>query len=426
MADIRAFKGLRFTEKAGEVSELTCPPYDIISEQQRLGYLDKNGNNIIRLELPKDGENPYAQAGDTLKKWMNDGILKLDDKENIYVYEEEFDANGKRLKINGIICRVKIEEFSKGVVLPHEETLSKAKVDRFNLMDSTLCNFSQIYSLYKDNGGETQKIIDDTTKLSCTSEFTDGDNVTHRLWSISDETVINELVKQFVDRKLYIADGHHRYETSLNFRNSLRERGFAKEGDGCDYIMMMLVDMANPGLVVFPTHRLVRDLSVFDANAVVEGCREYFDVSDRMGVDNIEKTLTDLYNEGKHAFGFYCKNDEWKLMVLKDESVLAELMPEKSKALRELDVSILHTLVLEKIMGIDAENMAKQINLYYTRSFDEALSEVRCGNAQCTFILNPTRVSEISQVAANGEKMPQKSTYFYPKLITGLVMNKLM
>ena len=426
MADIRAFRGLRFTEKAGEISALTCPPYDIISEQQRLAYLEKNGNNIIRLELPRDGENPYAQAGETLKKWMNEEILKLDEKENIYVYEEEFDANGKRLKINGIICRVKIEEFSKGVVLPHEETLSKAKVDRFNLMDSTLCNFSQIYSLYNDNNCETQEIIDSTREMSCTNEFTDADNVTHRLWSISDESVINKLVQQFASRKLYIADGHHRYETSLNFRNSLRERGLAKEGDGCDYVMMMLVDMANPGLVVFPTHRLVRDLSVFDAQSVVDGCREYFDVSSETGVGNIEKKLGALYDEGKHAFGFYCEGDEWILMVLKDESVLTRLMPEKSKALRELDVSILHTLVLEKIMGIDAENMAKQINLYYTRSFDEALSEVRNGNAQCTFILNPTRVSEISEVAANGEKMPQKSTYFYPKLITGLVMNKLM
>lgn len=426
MADIKAFKGLRFTEKAGEISALTCPPYDIISEQQRLTYLEKNGNNIIRLELPKDGDNPYAQAGETLSKWMNDEILRIDEKESIYVYEEEFDANGKRLKINGIICRVKIEEFSKGVVLPHEETLSKAKVDRFNLMDSTLCNFSQIYSLYNDDNGETQKIIDSARQNSYTNEFTDADNVTHRLWSISDESVINELVNQFVHRKLYIADGHHRYETSLNFRNSLRERGIVKEGDGCDYVMMMLVDMANPGLVVFPTHRLVRDLSVFDAQAVVDSCNEYFDITSETGVDNIEKKLAALYDEGKHAFGFYCEGDEWKLMVLKDESVLTKLMPEKSKALRELDVSILHTLVLEKVMGIDAENMAKQINLYYTRSFDEALSEVRNGNAQCTFILNPTRVSEISEVAANGEKMPQKSTYFYPKLITGLVMNKLM
>ena len=426
MADIKAFRGLRFTEKAGEISALACPPYEIISEQQRLAYLEKNGNNIIRLELPRDGENPYAQAGETLKRWMDDEILKLDEKENIYVYEEEFDANGKRLRINGIICRVKIEEFSKGVVLPHEETLSKAKVDRFNLMDSTLCNFSQIYSLYNDNNGETQSIIDSARGGVCTSEFTDADNVTHRLWSISDESVVNELVKQFVGRKLYIADGHHRYETSLNFRNSLRERGLAKEGDGCDYVMMMLVDMANPGLVVFPTHRLVRDLSVFDAQAVVDGCKEYFDISSETGVDNIENKLAALYDEGKHAFGFYSQGDEWMLMVLKDESVLQQLMPEKSKALRELDVSILHTLVLEKIMGIHAENMAKQINLYYTRSFDEALSEVRNGNAQCTFILNPTRVSEISEVAANGEKMPQKSTYFYPKLITGLVMNKLM
>ncbi len=426
MADIKAFKGLRFTEKAGEISTLTCPPYDIISEQQRLDYLARNDKNIIRLELPKDGENPYATAGEILRTWMDAQVLRQDELDGIYVYEEEFDANGKRLKINGIICRVKIEEFSKGVVLPHEETLSKAKVDRFNLMDGTFCNFSQIYSLYNDNNGETQQIIDATTKQPCTNEFTDADGVTHRLWIINDVDVINALVSQFAPRKLYIADGHHRYETSLNFRNSLRERGIAKEGDGCDYVMMMLVDMANPGLVVFPTHRLVRNLEAFDAQAVVEGCKEYFEITGETSVESIEGKLTALYNEGKHAFGFYCGDDDWKLMVLKDVAVLSEFMPDKSQALRELDVSILHTLVLEKIMGIDAENMAKQINLYYTRVFDEALSEVNNGNAQCSFILNPTRVSEISEVAANGEKMPQKSTYFYPKLITGLVMNKLM
>lgn len=426
MADIKAFKGLRFTEKAGEISTLTCPPYDIISEQQRLDYLSRNDKNIIRLELPKDGENPYATAGEILRTWMDAQVLRQDELDGIYVYEEEFDANGKRLKINGIICRVKIEEFSKGVVLPHEETLSKAKVDRFNLMDGTLCNFSQIYSLYNDNNGETQQIIDATTKQPCTNEFTDADGVTHRLWIINDAHVINALVSQFAPRKLYIADGHHRYETSLNFRNSLRERGLAKEGDGCDYVMMMLVDMANPGLVVFPTHRLVRNLEAFDAQTVVEGCKEYFEITCETSVESIESKLTALYNEGKHAFGFYCGGNDWKLMVLKDVAVLSGFMPDKSEALRELDVSILHTLVLEKIMGIDAENMAKQINLYYTRVFDEALSEVNNGNAQCSFILNPTRVSEISEVAANGEKMPQKSTYFYPKLITGLVMNKLM
>ena len=297
--------------------------------------------------MPKDGENPYEKAGEILKTWMDAGVLRRDELDGIYVYEEEFDANGKRLKINGIICRVKIEEFSKGVVLPHEETLSKAKVDRFNLMDGTLCNFSQIYSLYNDDNGETQQIIDNTAKQPCVNEFTDGDGVTHRLWIINDADVISALVSQFAHRKLYIADGHHRYETSLNFRNSLRERGFAKEGDGCDYVMMMLVDMANPGLVVFPTHRLVRNLSSFDAQAVIEGCGEYFEITSESGVENIESKLTALYNEGKHAFGFYCGGNDWKLMVLKDVSVLSEFMPDKSRALRELDVSILHSLVLE-------------------------------------------------------------------------------
>ena len=426
MAEIRGFKGIRFTAKAGDISEITCPPYDIISEEQRLQYLRRNGNNIIRLELPKDGENPYAEAGRTLQNWLQGGVLKQDDSDSLYVYEEEFTAGGKRLKINGIICRVKIEEFSKGVVLPHEETLSKAKADRFNLMDATLCNFSQIYSLYNDENADTQKIIDSVREGEPVNEFTDSDGVTHRLWIISDAGTINLISSQFAPRKLYIADGHHRYETSLNFRNSLRERGIAKEGDGSDYVMMMLVDMANPGLVVFPTHRFVRDLEDFSADDVIEGSREYFDITHIEGTDGIEEKLTALYDEGKHAFGFYCGADSWELMVLRDVGVLEKLAPGKSSDLRELDVSILHDLVLEKIMGIDRENMANQINLTYTRVLSEAVDEVKSGKFQCSFILNPTRVSEISHVAANGEKMPQKSTYFYPKLITGLVMNKLL
>ena len=425
MAIIKAFKAMRFdTSKAGKIEELTCPPYDVISPAQRENYINTNKNNIIRLELPT-GENPYKDAASLLDKWLSDGILKKDTNEAIYIYEEEFEAYGERKKFKGIISRVKLTPFSEGVVLPHENTLSKAKEDRFNLMKTTGCNFSQVYSLYIDEEHTTEAKLDLLTKDAPNVQFDDG-SVIHRLWIINDKVVIKSICDDFASRQLYIADGHHRYETALNYKNYCYENNLTNGSDDCDYIMMMLVDMANPGLVVFPTHRLVRDLPVFDANAVVEGCKEYFDITHQTGVDSIEKKLTDLYNEGKHAFGFYCQGDEWKLMVLKDESVLAELMPEKSKALRELDVSILHTLVLEKIMGIDAENMAKQINLYYTRSFDEALSEVRCGNAQCTFILNPTRVGEISQVATNGEKMPQKSTYFYPKLITGLVMNKLM
>lgn len=425
MAEIKGYKGLRFNcEKAGKIEELVCPPYDIISDQQREEYIKTNPHNIIRLELPK-GDDKYNKAAEILKDWLEKGILVKEDKPAIYIYEEEFTAYGERKAIKGIICRVTLEEFSKGIILPHEFTLSKAKEDRLNLMKATNCNFSQIYSLYMDGGKNTLGKIDSLSKSEPDIQLQDNDNVTHRMWIIKDEKAIADICSDFADRKLYIADGHHRYETALNYRNYLREQGLAKEGDACDYQMMMLVDMEHPGLVVFPTHRLVRNLDSFNAERVIDGCKEYFDVTEHSDINTIESTLMELYNQGKKAYAFYCGGSSYKLLVLKDTNIIKKLLPNASTATQQLDVTILHTLILEKIFGIDAENMAKQINLTYTKIFDEAISSVQQGNSQCAFILNPTRVSEIREVASNGEKMPQKSTYFYPKMITGLVMNQL-
>lgn len=425
MAEIKGYKGLRFNcEKAGKIEELVCPPYDIISDQQREEYIKTNPHNIIRLELPK-GDDKYNKAAEILKDWLEKGILVKEDKPAIYIYEEEFTAYGERKTIKGIICRVKLEEFSKGIILPHEFTLSKAKEDRLSLMKATNCNFSQIYSLYMDGGKNTLGKIDSLSKSEPDIQLQDNDNVTHRMWIIKDEKAIADICSDFTDRKLYIADGHHRYETALNYRNYLREQGLAKEGDACDYQMMMLVDMEHPGLVVFPTHRLVRNLDSFNAERVIDGCKEYFDVTEHSDINTIESTLMELYNQGKKAYAFYCGGSSYKLLVLKDTNIIKKLLPNASTATQQLDVTILHTLILEKIFGIDAENMAKQINLTYTKIFDEAISSVQQGNSQCAFILNPTRVSEIREVASNGEKMPQKSTYFYPKMITGLVMNQL-
>ncbi len=422
MAEIRPFRALRFnTEKAGEIGQLVCPPYDIISDEQRKGYLAKNPCNIIRLELPK-GENPYQTAGDTLKQWMEQGILRQDEQESIYIYEEEFTVNGLHTKFKGCIVRVRLEEFSKGIVLPHEETLSKAKEDRFNLMKATNCNFSQIYSLYMDPEHEITNRLDALSDAAPENELTDSDGVTHRLWIVSDQSEIAAICKAFADKKLYIADGHHRYETALNYRNYCREN---KIGSGEeDYVMMMLVDMEHPGLVVLPTHRLVRDLPQFDKENLLTACREYFDVTEEEDINSAEAKLKTLYDDGKKAFAFYCGGSGYTLLVLRDTDALARLLPDKSAAFQGLDVTVLHTLVLEKIFGIDADNMAKQINLTYVKQFEDAVAAVEKGDAQCAFILNPTKVTEIRDVAAAGEKMPQKSTYFYPKLITGLVMNR--
>ena len=425
MAEIKAFKGMRYSGDAGAICQLCCPPYDIISDAQRQEFLDTNPNNIIRLELPK-GDEPYKTASEILKMWQDKGVLVKEDKPAIYIYEEEFTAYGVRKSIKGIIARVKVEEFSKGIILPHEFTLSKAKEDRFNLMKATNCNFSQIYALYMDEAHTTLNTIDDNSKDDAVLEFTDNDNVTHRLWIVTDEAVIEKLVADFADRKLYIADGHHRYETALNYRNYCRENGISKEGDAQDYQMIYLVDMEHPGLVVFPTHRLVRDLESFNKENILEQCKDYFEVEEKSDVENMEKDLDVLYQQGKKAFGFFCGGDSWVQLTLKSFDSIKELLPDLSKASQELDVTVLHTLILEKIFGIDKENMANQINLTYTKYFREAIDGVNNKEFQCAFILNPTRVTEIRDVALAGEKMPQKSTYFYPKMITGMVMNELV
>ena len=426
MAVIKPFRGMRFdTGKAGELKTLCCPPYDIISEDERKAFIAQNEYNVIRLELPREGEDVYAHAGEVLDMWRAKGILLHEDKPAVYIYEMEFNAYNKRRSVKGIIARVKVEEFSKGVILPHEFTLSKAKTDRFNLMKATNCNFSQIYALYMDDEHTTLKTIDAQSEGDAAYQFTDDDNITHRLWVVTDEALIAKLTADFADRKLYIADGHHRYETALNYRDYCRENGISKEGDAQDYQMMFLVDMEHPGLIVFPTHRLVRDLKDFDKNKVLSGCEQYFEIKRFGDVSNMNTALGESYREGRKSFAFYCGKGEWYLMTLRDISTMAAVLPDVSPASQQLDVSVLHSLVLEKTMGIDRENMANQINLTYTKFFEEAILGVDKGEFQCSFILNPTRVTEIRDVAAAGEKMPQKSTYFYPKMITGMVMNDI-
>jgi len=422
VAVIKSFKAMRFTGKAGDLKSLVCPPYDIINEAEREEYLKTNEYNIIRLELPRDGDDPYAEAGMTLKKWLREEILAIDETPALYIYEEEFLAAGIRRKVKGFTCRVRLEEFSAGVVLPHEETLSKAKTDRFNLMCAAKSNFSAVQSLYFDEQNTVFPIIDALSQRAPDNEITDGAGVVHRLWVVTEQDKISEIVKLMVDKKIYIADGHHRYETALHYRKHLAGQGKSiDENHPANHVMMHLVNMENDGLVVFPTHRVVRRLPGFNMENVLKGCKRYFEVSD---CADAEQALSGCEKENKKAFVMYT-GGESKLLVLKDVEVMKELLPGKSQVYRNLDVSVLHTLVLERLLGIDKENMANQKNLVYTRSVPEAYAAVDNGEANCAFLMNPTKVSEIAEVSGANEKMPQKSTYFYPKLITGLAMNPL-
>lgn len=422
MAKIAPFKALRFTEKAGKSRELCCPPYDIISEEQRKNYLAENPHNIIRLELPKEGQDPYKDAQSCLQSWMEEGLLKKDETPAIYIYEEEFMVENISYKLRGFICSVHLEEFSKGIVLPHEETLSKAKEDRFNLMCATECNFSQVYSLYDDSDNAVESILQTLCTDAPAITFTDDDQVTHRLWVVKDGKEVQTIVSLFADKKLYIADGHHRYETALRYKQHRIDQGLGLGTS--DSMMMFLCSLQNKGLVVFPTHRVIQNTKGFESGDFLAKAKDYFYVTKLDSFSSISEELKTIYDGNGKAFGYFDGKDSY-LLVMKDISVMKSLLPNASKALRELDVTLLHTVLLEDYFGINKEVMAAGGRLTYTRDMQEAKDLVD-GGADCCFILNPTRVSEIRDVALAGEKMPQKSTYFYPKLITGLVMNKLV
>lgn len=419
MAEIRKIKALRYTDKAGTLADNVCPPYDIISEEERAALIAKSTYNLVNLELPL-GEDKYADAGKKLSVWIESGILTRDHQEGMFVYREQFFVKGKEYAVTGLICLVKLYEFSEKVILPHEETLSKAKTDRFNLMNATFCNFSSVYSLYLDPTGTIKSILAKTVTTMPQQEFTDNEEVTHLLWKIEDESDLATLIKAFADKQLFIADGHHRYETALNFKRNLAEQN-KLEGTTADSMMMTLVDMDDQGLVIFPTHRLITGLSI-NKKELLEKIASDFEISEHPDVSKAEEIL-EGYSD-RHAFAMVDGCDGFTLLVAKPQ-VDEMIFEGRSKAYSSLDVTVLHSLILEKALGIDKQNMANQTNLRYTRSSEEAIVRVRKGECVLAFIINPTRIHEIKGVSLAGDKMPQKSTYFYPKLKTGLVINQL-
>lgn len=426
MATVKAFKAMRYTDESN-LKNLVTPPYDIISCEKQEEYYNSNENNVIRLEYGKifetdtEENNRYTRAGDFLRKFKNSGALKIDEKEAFYIYEEKFLVNGGVKSFKGIFSRVKLEEFENKVVLPHEETLSKAKGDRFALMEKTNCNFSPIYMMYMDEEKKIVEIINEETNRTPDISF-DFENVTQNLWIMSDKDKIEKIQALFSDKQLFIADGHHRYETALNFRNKKREELSNLKGDeGFEYVMSFLVETDDDGLVVFPTHRMLKNLCDFNENEIVEKLKENFSVEKIMNL-NIEK---EIESNDKKVFCFYTGKDYFYKLTLKNEDIVKYFLPDKSDSYRSLDVSVLHSLILERYFGIDKKNMSNQKNLVYTREFCEAVNSVQTGEFQCSFIINATKISQIKEVSLNNEKMPQKSTYFWPKLVTGIVMNDL-
>ncbi len=423
MAKVLPFRGLRFSSDSLEA--LTTPPYDIISPERQKAFYEADKNNVIRLEYGIENEtdtpsdNRYTRAAAELRRMLGEGALRRDEKNCFYIYEELFEYGGKRHSLKGVIGIVELTDFSEKKVLPHEETLSKAKADRFELMKATNCNFSQIYSLYNDEAQELPRLIDKLSGGRPDVSFTAFDGLVQNLWIVSDEAATAEITRILADKQLFIADGHHRYETALNYKKYMEESG--AEGDLWKYCMMYLVDMSLPGLVVLPTHRIVHGLKNFDCGEIIAKARESFEIT-ATDADFAEAELKKHSNE--NAFVMYAREGCF-LFRLNNAEAMKRALPDKTEEYRSLDVSVLHTLVLEKLMNIDKENMSKQINLSYTRSAAEGKKAVDEGKADCVFLLNGTKINQIKDISLVNEKMPQKSTYFYPKLVTGIVMNML-
>ncbi|MEZ0537814.1 DUF1015 domain-containing protein [Caldicellulosiruptoraceae bacterium PP1] len=418
MAEIKAFFGVRYAENI-DLDKVICPPYDIISESEREELYQKSPYNIIRIEygkeLPNDNEkeNKFTRAKKSLDEWLNSGILKKEDKESLYILEQEFEVDGVIYKRTGIIALIKLTPFSEGVVIPHEFTLSKPKEERLNLLKATKTNISSIYGLYEDNKKEIENILENIKKNKECFSY-NGLGTKEKIWIEQDENVINKLQSLFYDKKIFIADGHHRYETALEYKKQMEEIYGKNPKADYNYVLITLTAIEDPGIVILPTHRVITDSNISTQN-LIEKLKENFEVIE----GRFEDVNENLNKNKKYSFVVYTSDKKYYFIKLKDQKVLDKI--NGSKPFKNLDVVILQELILNDILGIDAENLAKQKSLKYTKDINEAVKMVDEG-AFCAFILNPTLVEELKDVSLNGEKMPQKSTYFYPKLMTGNVI----
>ncbi len=440
MATITPFRGIVYNqEKAGTIASLVCPPYDIISPAEQQELYRKNPHNVIRLEFglesPGDMEtdNRYTRASALLDEWSKTGILLQSGSPAVYVYEMDYAAGNAVKKLRGFICLVKLEDYDSGIVKPHETTLSGPKTDRLNLLRACRASFSQIFSLFSDPQAKVVAIL---TKASGrpNMEVKNSDGVTHRVWTLTDAKDIAAITAELDDKPFFIADGHHRYDTALNYRNERRKAAGTFTGsEPYNYVAMFLARLEDPGLTILPAHRALFNLNDFHPRRFEDDLNRYFDIEridfDRKSETKDRRTILDtLAHRADHAhvFGMRVRGEHsYYLLTLRNEADMDALLPDKSPAYRRLDVSILHHLIIDKLLGIKMETHKLGLNIEYVKDAGEADKRVHDGTAEIVFFMNPTKVSEVKDVAAAGERMPQKATYFYPKLLTGLVMHKI-
>lgn len=436
MAIISPFKGVIY--KRGAVANLIdalAPPYDVISPEMQDQLYEKSDRNVIRLILGKefpddnDANSRYTRAAGFLETWMKDGTLERVENESIYLYSQEYEIKGTWRKRVGVICRTKIEEPGKSI-FPHERTLSGPKTDRLNLTRACRMNFSQVFGIYSDPKLTLDAIWDRVMKSPADMDVTDKDGVKHRLWLISDPEVIERARRFFLDMPIVIADGHHRYETALNYRNERRAEDKARDGEAkYEHVMMFLSNCCGEGFTVLPTHRMVKDIGALDIDSAVERLKSDFEVSEtRVDANCAGVFLDDLQRSGEKSpsLGLYRGDGRMLTLCLRKDAALPNPPGAgKARILRRLDVILLQELIFEKALGISKEAVADKKIIGYTIDPAKAMKDVDKGDARLSFIMNPTGMDQVIEVATGGGVMPQKSTYFYPKLVSGLVFNPL-
>jgi uncharacterized protein (DUF1015 family) len=442
MAKIAPFRAVRYNlEKIQDPARVTAPPYDVISSEMQEELYQRSPFNLVRLILGKveedDNEvcNRYVRAAGFFRQWLTDGILVRDGQPSIYLYDEEYEVEGVGTVVRkGFMALARLEDFATGMVKPHEKTLSGPKADRLKLTKACEANFSPIFGLYSDPCCVQEALTWELKKRTPDLEITDDDAVTHRLWQVTDSAVIQKICDLLDNKPLFIADGHHRYETALNYRDYKRQQSEDFSGKELfNYVLMYFANMEDQGMLIFPTHRLVHGLESFRLEPFLSELSAYFDVEaysmDPDDAESRREVCNILQKKGENhpSIGLFAGGRTTYFLTLKDKNCMDVFFDEKvSKALRTLDVSVLHHLVFEKMLHITSEAQEKQTNLKYVKNFDEPFSLVQSGQYQLAFLMNSTRMTQVRDVANAGEKMPQKSTYFYPKLLSGLVINQIV
>jgi uncharacterized protein (DUF1015 family) len=429
MADIRPFLALRYNQEKVTASEVVTQPYDKITPAMQKKYYAASPFNLVRiiLGLPNASDNTtdnvYSRAAAFSQQWRQGGILQQDTASSIYPYSQAFAApSGKKFERRGFIALGRVEDYSAKVVFRHEQTLAKPKADRLDLLRATHAHYEQLFLLYEDSG-EIDSLL--ATENRPAIEVDDEYEVTHRVWNVSDSAVIGGVRRRMRDQKLVIADGHHRYETALNYRDECRAAAGNLDHEApYEFVMMTFVNMNDPGLLILPTHRVVHSLSSFSVDEFQKASREFFEMEEVDAAIDAAKAAALLEERGRAGTALLCVTANRAFVLHSLKQAGARFLSALSSRQQSLDVVQLHKVLLESVLNLSEESIRNQQNLSYVREAAEALAAVR-GNdgkqaANVAFLMNPCPVQKMREVALAGEVMPQKSTDFYPKLLSGL------